>query len=143
MDTTPTDQARAQTLRRAAAAKHQAAISRAEAGIRRLTKAGQPVTFRGVASAGGVSVDFLYRHPELRMRIERLRNQQRKHSGQPTATDLTPRGEQHSNVVSTLTARLAETRRELTTVKEQLAIAQGELLALRRRAQSWPSVAAN
>jgi hypothetical protein len=59
----PAEQDRMATLRRAAAAKRDAAVTRAEAGIRKLTKAGQPVTFRAVAAAGGVSVDFLYRHP--------------------------------------------------------------------------------
>ena len=62
----PAEQDRIATLRRAAAAKRDAAVARAEAGIRKLTKAGEPVTFRAVAAAGGVSVDFLYRHPGLR-----------------------------------------------------------------------------
>ena len=69
----PADQDKIATLRQAAAAKRETAVARAEAGIRKLVKTGQPVTFRGVAAAGGVSVDFLYRHPELRARIERLR----------------------------------------------------------------------
>ena len=72
----PADQDKIATLRQAAAAKREAATARAETGIRKLTKTGQPVTFRGVAAASGVSVDFLYRHPELRARIERLRGHQ-------------------------------------------------------------------
>ena len=44
------DQDRIATLRQAAAAKREAAAARAEAGIRKLTKAGQPVTFRAVAA---------------------------------------------------------------------------------------------
>jgi hypothetical protein len=67
----PAEQDRIATLRQAAAAKREAAAARAEAGIRKLAKTGQPVTFRAVAAAGGVSVDFLYRHPELRARIAR------------------------------------------------------------------------
>ena len=58
----PADQDRIATLRQAAAAKRDAAVARAETGIRALTKTGQPITFRAVAAAGGVSVDFLYRH---------------------------------------------------------------------------------
>ena len=72
----PAEQDKIATLRQAAAAKREAAVARAETGIRKLTKTGQPVTFRAVAAAGGVSVDFLYRHPELRARIERLRGHQ-------------------------------------------------------------------
>jgi len=126
----PAEQDRIATLRQAAAAKREAAAARAEAGIRKLTKAGQPVTFRAVAAAGGVSVDFLYRHPGLRARIERLRGDR------PAPAASTPPGEPGnpgaSSVVATLTARLTELRRELAETKAQLAAAHGELLALRR-----------
>jgi len=121
----PADQDKIATLRQAAAAKHQAATARAETGIRKLTKTGQPVTFRAVAAASGVSVDFLYRHPELRARIERLRG----HQPAPSAPPGNPGA---SSVVATLTARLTELRRELAETKAQLAAAHGELLALRR-----------
>jgi Family of unknown function (DUF6262) len=117
------------TLRQAAAVKRQAAVTRAEAGIRALAKTGQPVTFRAVATAGGVSVDFLYRHPELRARIERLRC----HKPAPTGHALPGEpGNNASSVVATLTTRLTELRRELAETKAQLAAAHGELLALRR-----------
>jgi Family of unknown function (DUF6262) len=126
----PAEQDRIATLRQAAAAKRQAAVARAETGIRALTKAGQPITFRAVAAAGGVSVDFLYRHPELRARIERLRGQQPAPARQ-TPPDGSP-GHAASGVVATLTARLTELRRELAETKTQLAAAHGELLTLRR-----------
>ena len=125
----PAEQDRIATLRQAAAAKRDAAVARAETGIRALTKTGQPVTFRAVAAAGGVSVDFLYRHPRLRARIERLRGHQ------PAPAGNAPPGEpgnHAASVVATLTARLTELRRELAETKAQLAAAHGELLALRR-----------
>jgi hypothetical protein len=126
----PAEQDRIATLRQAAAAKREAAAARAEAGIRKLAKAGQPVTFRAVAAAGGVSVDFLYRHPELRARIERLRGRKPGPAGNtPPSEPGTPGA---SSVAATLTARLAELRRELAETKAQLAAAHGELLALRR-----------
>jgi hypothetical protein len=127
----PGEHDRAATLRQAAAAKRAGAVARAETGIRTLTKTGQPVTFRAVAAAGGVSVDFLYRHPELRARIERLRGQQPASAGQALAHNSSNGAA--SSVVATLTARLAELRRELAETKAQLAAAHGELLALRRR----------
>ena len=126
----PAEQDRIATLRQAAAAKREAAVARAETGIRALTKTGQPITFRAVAAAGGVSVDFLYRHPGLRARIERLRGGQPAHArNAPPGEPGNPAG---SSVVATLTARLAELRRELAETKAQLAAAHGELLALRR-----------
>jgi hypothetical protein len=124
------EQDRIATLRQAAAAKRDAAVARAEAGIRKLTKAGQPVTFRAVAAAGGVSVDFLYRHPGLRARIERLRGHKPAPAGHAPPGE--PGNPAASSVVATLTAKLAELRRELAETKAQLATAHGELLALRR-----------
>jgi len=126
----PAEPDRIATLRQAAAAKRDAAVARAEAGIRKLTKAGQPVTFRAVAAAGGVSVDFLYRHPGLRARIERLRGDKPAPAGH--APPGGPGNPAASSVVATLTARLTELRRELAETKAQLAAAHGELLALRR-----------
>ena len=129
----PAEQDKIATLRQAAAAKREAAVARAETGIRKLTKTGQPVTFRAVAAASGVSVDFLYRHPELRARIERLRGHQPAPAGRAPASE--PGNPGASSVVATLTARLAELRRELAETKAQLAAAHGELLALRRHPQ--------
>ena len=99
-------------------------------GYARSTKTGQPVTFRAVAAAGGVSVDFLYRHPRLRARIERLRGHQPAPAGHAPPGE--PGNHAASSVVATLTARLTELRRELAETKAQLAAAHGELLALRR-----------
>ncbi len=63
-------------LKAAAARRHQAAETRAEAGLQKLARSGQQITFRGVAKAAGVSLEFLYNHPQLRSRIEHLRAQQ-------------------------------------------------------------------
>jgi hypothetical protein len=60
-------------LKAAAGRRHQAAVTRAEAGLQKLTHSGQQITFRGVAKAAGVSLEFLYNHPQLRSRIEHLR----------------------------------------------------------------------
>ncbi len=124
----PAEQDKITALRQAAAAKHQAAAARAETGIRALTKAGKPITFRAVAAAGAVSVDFLYRHPDLRPRIERLRGQQPAGQAPPRQAG----SHASTSVVATLTAKLTELRRELAETRTQLAAAHGELLALRR-----------
>jgi hypothetical protein len=123
---------RAEVLRAAAHAKHAAATKRAEAALRTLIKTGQEINFRTVANAGGVSVDFLYRHPELRARIEHLRSRQQQ--APPLA--VAPPERDHDNdrgVVAALTARLREARGEVTELKAQLAAVHGELLALRRQ----------
>ena len=120
---------RAEALRQAAQAKHQAATKRAEAALRKLIKSGEEINFRAVATAAGVSVDFLYRHPQLRQRIEHLRATSTEGArGRHARARSDDRG-----VVVALTARLREARGEVAELKAQLAAAHGELLALRRQ----------
>ena len=127
---------RAQVLRQAAQAKREAATKRAETALRKLIKGGEEINFRAVSSAAGVSVDFLYRHPELRARIEHLRSRQQK-TPSPTAATPTPDRDDQSVVVA-LTARLREARGEVAELKAQLAAAHGELLHLRRQLPHTP-----
>jgi hypothetical protein len=135
-DTPPTPdpgQRRAAALRQAAAAKHQAAVGRAEAGPRRLVKDRADINFRSVAKAAGVSLDFLYTHPELRPRIERLRAQQRA-SPSPAAPAATPAdGNVLRTLASQLTAERARHREKVDSLETRLAAAHGEILTRRRR----------
>jgi uncharacterized protein DUF6262 len=125
-------QRRAEALRRAARHKREAATARAEAGIRQLLKERQEINFRSVARAGGVSLDFLYAHPELRRRIETLRAQQTV----TTSSSADPAGECDGNIVHVLTAKLraerAARRTAVHDLEQRLAAAHGELLRLRR-----------
>lgn len=122
---------RAEVLRAAAQAKRATATKRAEVALRKLIKTGEEINFRAVSSAAGVSVDFLYRHPELRARIEHLRSRQQREPSSPAAP---PQPERDARgVVVALTARLRETRVEVAELKAQLAAAHGELLTLRRQ----------
>lgn len=120
---------RTETLRQAANAKHLAATKRAEAALGTLIKTGAEINFRTVSNTGGVSVDFLYRQPELRARIEHLRSRQQQ---RPAPAAPAPARDDRS-VLAALTARLRDARGETTELKAQLATAHGELLALRRQ----------
>ncbi len=127
-----------ENLRQAAERKRLAAISRAESGLRESIKRGEPITFRGVAKRGGVSVDFLYRSTELRRRIEHLRIQ-----GGPTPSPAAAEeSASQSSVVRTLTAQVRELRKqyreEIKTLQDALAAAHGEILNLRRQAGLRP-----
>ncbi len=126
--------ARIDTLRQAARTKSEAATARAEAALRKLIRAKAPISFRAVATTAGVSTDFLYRHPELRSRIDGLRAHKARALPRPAKTSDGDTSE--SSVVRTLTARLAETRQELANTKAELAAAHGELLLLRRQLQT-------
>lgn len=128
---------RATALKKAAAAKQERAVSNADKAIRHLSVNGQDVTFRAVARAGNVSVNFLYNNPELRHRIERLRaNTPGVGRTQPNRqADI----DSSSNpVLRALTAQLAAEKKdrhaEVTLLRAQLAAAHGELLNLRRTA---------
>ena len=49
-----------------------------EEAIKRLTKSSKAINFNSVAKEAGVSKATLYNHPELKERIDFLRNQQQK-----------------------------------------------------------------
>ncbi len=123
-------------LKAAAARRHQAAVTRAETGLEKLTRSGQQITFRGVAKAAGVSLEFLYNHPQLRSRIEHLRAQQQTTAAPARPADPSA-ASQASSVIRTLTAELtaskARHRAEVEQLRQALAAAHGENLLLRRR----------
>ena len=67
-------------LLQAAQAKHAAALQRTQEALRRLDRSGQPITFSSVAQAACVHRSWLYRQPQLRAQIERLRADQQPRS---------------------------------------------------------------
>lgn len=120
-------------LRQAAARKSAAAKTRADQGLHDMIRGGHPITFRGLAQTAGVSLDFLYRTPEIRQRVEQLRSQQQNTPPAPQRVDPY----HPSSVIRTLTVQLADLRRrhreEVNTLKQALETAHGENLDLRRR----------
>jgi hypothetical protein len=124
-------------LRAAAQRKRQAATERAQTALDALIAASEPVTFRGLAKAAGVSIDFLYRSP-LRTRVEQVRaDQQRRPPARAQPDSELNQPPSQSNVVRALTAQLAELKRhyraEIARLEAALAAAQGENLELRRQ----------
>jgi len=121
---------RTAVLTAAAKAKSQAKTSAAEQAIRALVKRGEPITFQSVSREADVSHAFLYRHQELRRRIEHLRAQAR--------ADPAPlqRAETTDTVVLALTAQIDQLtkrhRHEARALRAALEQAHGENLDLRR-----------
>jgi hypothetical protein len=122
-------------LHAAAARRSQNAADRARRALVDMTKAHMTISFTAVARHAGISTDFLYRHPELRTKIEALRQ------ASPRATP--PAGaapESTGSAVTALAERLrrlqAERHAEVTGLKAALAAAHGENLALRRRMEA-------
>jgi hypothetical protein len=118
-------------LQKAAAARTAATTARAEAALDHMLRTGQPITFRGLAAAAPVSLDFLYRNPSIRQRTEQLRAQQRP----AQRRDIDP--DQPSNVIAALTGQLTQLKRrhreEVAALRCALEAAHGENLLLRRR----------
>jgi hypothetical protein len=125
-----------ENLRKATAARTAAAAARAENTLVAMITEGEPVTFRGLASRAGVSLDFLYRNAGIRSRVEQHRSAR---PARPEPAD-NPGGEHASNVVRTLTAQLADLKRrhreETAELRRALEQAHGENLLLRRRLTS-------
>ncbi|MDQ0765429.1 DUF6262 family protein [Streptomyces canus] len=121
---------RTQTLTAAAKAKSQAKTKAAEQAIRALIKRGEPITFQGVQREADVSHAFLYNHPDLRGRIERLRSQAR-----PVPAPAAP-ADAESTLVLALTSQITrlkkQHREEVQALRDALEQAHGENLDLRR-----------
>lgn len=118
------------TLTAAAKAKSQTKTDAAEQAIRRLVKRGEPVTFQAIGREAGVSHAFLYGHPDLRGRIERLRAQTRPKRAEPAPAAP------ESTLVATLTSQVNHLkmrhRQQVQALQAALERAHGENLDLRR-----------
>ena len=64
---------RVDRLREAAQARHESTLLRATSALQRMARRGEAVTFRRLAETAGVSRSWLYRQPQLREEIDRLR----------------------------------------------------------------------
>ncbi|MBL1120589.1 hypothetical protein JK364_51140 [Streptomyces sp. 110] len=131
-ETVPPADRRIAALRQAAQDKHQQAVQRAEAGIRKLIKEDEEINFRAVARASDVSLDFLYAHVELRKRIETLRGQQRVHTRPPRQEPSADDGTVIHTLTESLRRERAAHREQAQELEQRLAAAHGEILRLRR-----------
>ena len=123
-----------QHLRDAAQRRHQHSLQRATEALTALSAAGAPITFASVAREASISTDFLYRQPELRIKIQQMRTQ----ANTPrTANADETAATGPSAPVRALSAQLKDLRRrystDTTALRHALAVTQGENLALRRK----------
>jgi transposase-like protein len=99
---------------------------RAVAALRRMDNAGTLVTFDAVAREAGVSRSWLYKQPDLRAEIERLRERQR-----PAPSRRLPDRQRASDAsllrrLEVATARIRTLEADNRQLREALAIALGE-----------------
>lgn len=112
-----------------AAARRRATATRkrAVAALRRMDKAGMPITFDSVARQAKVSRSWLYNQPDLRAEVERLRARRN-----PPSTRLSVPDRQRSSDTSLLrrlesaAERIRLLESENQQLREALALALGE-----------------
>jgi len=116
-------------LAAAAARKHESAVLRASAALRELDRVGAVITFQAVATAAGVSRQWLYQQPDLRREIAQLRDPGSKPAGIPTAQ----RGTEASlrQRIRSLLDENQRLRGETTELRAELALAYGQQRAAR------------
>src|SRR5947199_5668425 len=117
-----------------AAAHHRAVTTRkrAVAALRRMDKAGLPITFNSVAKQARVSRSWLYSQPDLRAEVERLRARQNP----APQSRLVPDRQRASDAsllrrLEAATERVRRLEEENQELREALALALGQ-----RRADS-------
>jgi uncharacterized protein DUF6262 len=115
----------AEPLTKAAAARHQRAVERADRALRELDTEGAQISFQAVAARAGVSRQWLYTQPALRAEIERLRDRP------PAAVGGIPARQRATEAslrqrLEALRAENQRLREENTSLKTELAIAYGQ-----------------
>ena len=98
-------------LTQATADRHQATLRKASDAIAHLDSSGQPVNFSAVAAAAGVSRASLYRDPDIRDLISRIRSA-------PSRSATTRAAAQRATAES-LRARLNTARAEITRLRAE------------------------
>ena len=121
-------------LRENARRRHQETLARAERAIGELRQANKPITFPNVSQAAGVSISWLYKQPEIRERIQHLRDQQRKRRGaqppQVLRSDATDAS--RDAIIAALKEQIKELRAENQELRKQLEVVYGQLRQRRR-----------
>jgi hypothetical protein len=108
-------------------------LERAQTALRRLDRDGLPVTFAAVAAAADVSRSLLYRDPDLRAEIERLRTR--------TPLGATPRPAAERASDASLQQRLATALEDNHALRDENHKLRGQIAALlgEQRAATTPT----
>lgn len=107
---------------RAARQRHDRTVQRARTALRRLDRAGEPISFRTVAGAASVSRSWLYRDQPLRGEIERLR------AAQPPAVVTLPSAQRAS--LESLQRRLEAAHDEIRRLRRDNAVLRDQAARL-------------
>ncbi len=120
-------EARVARLRRARQTDSVAKTTRARSAIRDLLKAGQRITYAGVAREACVSTWFVYNKPEIKTAILDAMNDQTRHGAEAAATPRSERATPASLHTDLALAHeeIQDLKRERDTLKHRVQLALG------------------
>ncbi|MDZ8056568.1 MAG: DUF6262 family protein [Aulosira sp. ZfuCHP01] len=113
-------------LRGNAQRKRQEAFDKVEQGIRQLLKEKQVINFNTVAKASGVSKAWLYKEPEIKARIEHLRDNHSKAEKVPPKQRTSDASK--DAIIKTLKERIKKIEAENRGLRDQLEAVYGRIL---------------
>jgi len=131
-------------LRKNAQKKRLEAIERTEQGINQLLKQGRNVNFKAVAEVAEVSTAWLYKEPDIKNRIELLREQNTENKSfiqKHKASD-----ESKGSIVKTLKERIKKLEAENKGLRSHIEVVSSQVLqipSLEKRVASLQSENAN
>jgi hypothetical protein len=113
---TDAKQARIDTLTKVQAERREQALVKVNQALERMTEQGKKINFQTVAQEANVSVSYLYKYPEVKVRIADIRNQQsvipRPRQPEPASV------KSHQVIVSRLKGRIQQLEKELTDLRK-------------------------
>ena len=119
----------------ASARKHEEAERKVDNAIRGLLRAGEPITFRRVATVARVSSGWLYAQPDVKERITHLRGQPADKAGPPAERASEASKEAIVRALRQRVGTLDDERRRLLAriqqLEERVEVLYGELYAKR------------
>ena len=116
-------------LKQNAQAKRLEAFEKVDQGIKQLLKDKQTINFNRVAEVAGVSKAWLYKEPDVKSRIEHLRDQSKQGKKLPRKISATEASTRALNV--TLQARVKKLEAENRQLRKQNEVAYGQVIRVR------------
>jgi Family of unknown function (DUF6262) len=113
MSNSDTKQARVDNLQQVQAARKEDSADRVFKAIERLQKIDGKITFTSIAKEANVSVSYLYKYPEIKIRIAEVRNKQR-------SFPVSPMAQPNSSSTGKIITRLKEKIQQLENENKEL-----------------------
>lgn len=110
-------------LSQSAQQKSELTLERTNKAISQLVKLGKTINFHTVAEAAGVSIAYLYKHEEIKQRIDQLRKQQSSIKELPQKQGASD--DSKKTVNTTLKLRIRELEAEVRGLRNHIEVIQG------------------